>query len=468
MTAAGHGREPAGRGWLVSAPHASSVAALRGRAVAVLSGAVVVALLVGCRGDPRSEAGGPASASEGGSGSALGSAGGSGAALASAGGSGAAFAPGSRSASAPSLVPTLPPSPDGVDEVRALDQRIAIHRDEPELEILLLLERAWIGGRLEDYLEALRRSQAWVARSPSQRRAWQTRAQVLTRVHEFAAARTALGRLRRKLRDPSEPGDIEGLEVTIAEATGSASAAAYRERMARDYPDPTTLTQWAASLAAGGRTAEALAVMERVPALIHDNAPQLLAWILFQWGRIYELRAEPAAARPFFEASRARLPTIEATVHLAQAIAATGGDPSALVTAAVAADRHPELLALAGEIDEAKRAWERYVAALPRAFAEHAARFYLGPGRDPPRALELARLDLANRNTLEARALAVEAAIAAGDPAAACELAPPLAAGPPAQQFMAWRAFSGCERTDEAAALAARLGIQNDRSVRGR
>jgi hypothetical protein len=33
---------------------------------------------------------------------------------------------------------------------------------------------------------------------------------------------------------------------------------------------------------------------------------------------------------------------------------------------------------------------------------------------------------------------------------------------------MAWRAFSGCERTDEAAALAARLGIQKDRSVRGR
>jgi len=103
---------------------------------------------------------------------------------------------------------------------------------------------------------------------------------------------------------------------------------------------------------------------------------------------------------------------------------------------------------------------KRYVAALPRAFAEHAARFYLGPGRDPPRALALARLDLANRNTLEARALAVETAIAAHEPAAACELAPPLAGGTPAQQFMAWRAFSGCKRTDEAAALAARLGIQ--------
>src|SRR6185503_3436625 len=107
----------------------------------------------------------------------------------------------------------------------------------------------------------------------------------------------------------------------------------YREQMARDYPSPTTLTQWSASLATAGRYDEALAVMRRVPALMHDNPPQLLAWILFQWGRIYELRAEPVAARAFYEAARARLPTIEVTVHLAQAIAATRGDPSALVAA---------------------------------------------------------------------------------------------------------------------------------------
>jgi hypothetical protein len=130
------------------------------------------------------------------------------------------------------------------------------------------------------------------------------------------------------------------------------------------------------------------------------------------------------------------------------------------VIEALAAGRHPELLALAGEIDEARRAWERYVAALPRAFAEHAARFYLGAGKDPARALALARLDLANRPTAGARALVVESAIAAGDPETACRLAPPLAAGTEAQQFMAWRAYSACHRADEAAALAARLGIR--------
>lgn len=378
--------------------------------------------------------------------------------------SSAPAAPAPRAGSGPaspstpaSLVPKLPASPDGVDELHALDRRIELHRDEPELEIALLLERASARGRPSDYVEALARSAAWVAQAPDQRRAWQTRAQVLTRVHQFAAARAALDRLRPLVRDP---GELEGLAATLDEATGVASAAAYRERMAREYPDPTTLTRWAASLAAAGRHAEALTVMQRVPAMIHDNPPELLGWILLQWGRIYEAQGEPAAARPFFAAARARWPTVEATVHLARAIAATGGDPSALVTAALADDRHPELLALAGQIDQARLAWERYVAALPAAFADHAARFYLGPGRDPARAFALARLDHGNRDTVEARMLVVEAALTAGDAASACELASPLAQGARAAQFLAWRAFTACRRTDEATALARHLGIR--------
>jgi tetratricopeptide (TPR) repeat protein len=353
--------------------------------------------------------------------------------------------------------PVLPPSPDGIAELRAIDERIEIHRDEPEIAIPLLLDRAWIRGRLDDYVAAAERSAAWVARAPGLAAAWQIRVQVLTRVHEFAAARAALDRLRPLVRDG---GETEGLAAAIDEATGAASAAPYRERMARDYPDPTTLTRWATSLAEAGRIDEALAVMQKVPATIHDNPPQLLAWILFQWGRLHERKGQLASARACYEASRARLPTIDATVHLAQAIAATGGDPGALVTAALVDNRHPELLALAGQGDEARQAWEARIAALPRAFAGGAARFYLDGARDPGRALALARLDRDNRDTGETRLLVVEAALTAGDAAAACQLAPALAAGPAAQQFAAWRAFSACGRTIDAAALAARLGIR--------
>jgi hypothetical protein len=183
--------------------------------------------------------------------------------------------------------------------------------------------------------------------------------------------------------------------------------------------------------------------------------------MLFQWGRLYELDGKPAEARPFFEEAHRRLPgSLEATVHLAQAMIATGDDKPAhtLVDAALADNRHPELLAF-DHPDEAQREWERYVAALPEAFSDHAARFYLT--RDPARALVLARTNLANRDTPEARALVAEAALAAGDAASACAVVDPLIAGPAprAQRFVAWRALSKCGRGPEAERLAHDLGI---------
>jgi hypothetical protein len=57
------------------------------------------------------------------------------------------------------------------------------------------------------------------------------------------------------------------------------------------------------------------------------------------------------------------------------------------------------------------------------AFAEPAARFFLGSGKDPRRAFDLARTDLANRPTLRAFVLAHEAAQALGDAGKAARLA---------------------------------------------
>jgi tetratricopeptide (TPR) repeat protein len=362
--------------------------------------------------------------------------------------------------------PALPSSPDPAAELRALDRRIALHHDRPVLAIPLLLDRAWIRGRLDDYIAAVERSAAWVAKAPTLPAAWQARVQVLTRVHELAAARAALETLRSLTRstgaptEPTEPTDIDELEAAIDEASGVARAAAYRERMARAYPSPTTLTRWAASLTAAGRHDEALAVMRRVPATVRDNAPALLAWILFQWGQIHEAMGQPTTARAFYQAAHDRLPIVDATIHLAQALRASGGDPGALLAAALVVDEHPELLALAGRLDEARLAWERYLAALPRAFAGRAARFYLDVARDPARALELARLDHGNRDTGDTRLLLAEAALAAGAPAAACEIATALTSGTREQQFMAWRALESCGRDKDAAALAARLGIR--------
>jgi hypothetical protein len=184
---------------------------------------------------------------------------------------------------------------------------------------------------------------------------------------------------------------------------------------------------------------------------------------LFQWGRVHELDGQMAVARDFYRASFARLPgSVETVEHLAGALTATGDAAAAntLATAALAQNRHPALLALAGDVDEATREWERYVKALPEAFSDHAARFYLAAGKNPKRALELARANLANRDTLQARALVVEAALAAGDPTAACAVVDPLLnAGTRADRFTAWKALGTCGRKADADRLGRELGI---------
>jgi len=382
--------------------------------------------------------------------------------------------PASAVSAPPSLVPKIGQSPDPIEAMRELDQRIAIHRkpgDEGQ-EIGFLLDRAAIRGDLEDYAEALALSGAWIEHAPKSDAAWKARVGVLTRVHRFGAARDALDHLEPLVPDRSE---WEGLAATIDEATGQLDRSApYREATARRWPSTVNLVQWANSLALQGKLDDALAVMPKAAAVMRENPPELFEYLYFQWGRLYEQKGEPAAARQFYEAALARLPTVEVQAHLAQALIATGDRDAArkVVTAALAGNRHPDLVALAAELEpdpgkraalvaEAKAGWERYLAALPDAFADHAARFFVGVGGDPARALALADQNLANRDTLEARALVVEAALAAGAPDRACAVAGPIAEPRAlrAQRFLAWRALTACHRTDQAARLGAELGI---------
>jgi tetratricopeptide (TPR) repeat protein len=378
-------------------------------------------------------------------------------------------APAARRDDGIGIVPKLPASEDPLKTLRELDAQVAVYRKSPDdtaLEIKALLERAGVYGRLDDYEDALARSAAWVARAPTSPDAWKSRVQVLSRVHKFADARAGLAHV--------DPEDVQELAVTIDEATGHTDRSApIRAADVRGYTRPANITAYAASLALDGKLDAALAEMPKAAAAVRDNPPELLAYILFQWGRLYEQKGEPAAARELYAAARARLPTLEVTTHLAQMMIATGDSAGAkkLVDGELPTNRNPELLGLAGQLDhdpalvaEAATEWERYVKALPEAFSDHAARFYLGPGANPARAVELAKQNLANRDTLEARALAVEALLAAHDPAGACELAPALAGGGAirAQRFTAWRAFSACGHTAEAQQLASQLGISQN------
>jgi len=362
-----------------------------------------------------------------------------------------------------SVVPALPQSPDGAQELVALDLQIehARRAGDREAVITALSRRAMLRGKHADLREALERSQVWTADDKRNPRAWAVRIAVLTQVHQLAEADLRFDDWKPLAQDPSE---WEPSAATLFEARGKPELAReYRERAAKVHPTAANLTALAANLAMRGQLDDAIALIPHAAAALRDPSPVLVAWLLVQWGRLYVQNGEPAAARQLFEEAHRRLPGyVEATIQLATAIRATGGDPRELVAAALVTDpEHPELLALAGRTAEAHAAWTAYLKyPLREAFADHAARFYLGDGRDPGRAFELAVRNIANRGTLEARALLVEAELANAMWNAACEHVKPLATGTRAHQFLAWRAFTACGQTTEADRLAQALGIR--------
>jgi len=373
------------------------------------------------------------------------------------------------SAATAPLVPHIFTSDDGIAALDNVDRKIEILRkrdDDPNQLVGLLLVRATYRGRVDDYVEADQRSAAWVKTAPDTQLAWEARTKALTAIHELAAAREALAHVKKLARDSGEWLD---LEVTIDEAGGRRDRSMpARTEGARRYPNAMSLTLYAATLAFQGKLDAALAQMPLAADKLRDNSAETMAWFYFQWGRLYEQKGDYASARAFYQEAHARLPGyVEANAHLAQTMMLTNDTAGAkrVVTEALASDRNPALLDLAaqlglGSVDDARKEWERYVAALPKAFSDHAARFYLGVGKDPKQALTLAQANLANRDVPEARELVVQAALAAGDTAAACDAAGPLAdAMLRAHRFAAWQAFSRCGRTDDAARLAKDLGI---------
>jgi tetratricopeptide (TPR) repeat protein len=351
-------------------------------------------------------------------------------------------------ASRVSVVPKLPATDDGDAALRSLDAEIASTTGNHQLELLLV--RAGIRGSLDDYRAALASSAKLV--TPTDFVAWKLRVDALSRVHRFADATAALQKLAKLVHES----ELVGSRATIDDGIGNTEAAlTARASLAASWPSPLHVTIYAATLAELGRFDEALALLPKATTNVTYNTPIFINWLLFQWGRIYEQKGEMAVARDFYIEAHARLPgSVETLEHLVLTLRATGDTTRA--NALLAGQTHPSLLALAGD-PRAADEWERYVAALPEAFADHAARHYLAT--KPKRALELARIDFANRpNRLASRALVVEAALAAGEPA--CELVEPLVRAPlKAQRFLAWKALSACGRKAEADRLAAELGI---------
>jgi hypothetical protein len=328
-------------------------------------------------------------------------------------------------------------------------------------------------GTLDDYGRALTAAERLVRLYATSPEAYLQRASARQSLHEFAGALADLGRAQQLGGD----GDtIAFARAGIMQALGRYDEAlAIRRHLARAH-STTSLALLGQLEAEMGHVAAAEADFVAAEVAFADVSPFPLAWLYFQAGLVEERAGRPAAARGLYEAAHLRLPQYApAAGHLAALVAAAGDRTRAvaLVEPLVRDSDDPEyeaqLAMLIAPRDPARaqvlvaaagRRYQALEARWPAAFADHAARFWLGAGHDAPRALGLARRNLATRPTADAYDLMIEAALAAHASAVACAAADEAARLPYATAALhlhASQAFAACGRGARATAELARI-----------
>jgi tetratricopeptide (TPR) repeat protein len=352
----------------------------------------------------------------------------------------------------------------------------AQQKDEPRLMGTLVELHCAVGqylGRLADYDRAEALAERLVRLAPKEPASYLARARVRSVFHRFPEALADLGQAEA-LAGTAKDARIASLRIAILQAQGKlAEALALAQSLVaaqRRAPDLGSLGIEALLRGAMGQVREADALFSEAQRHFRDVAPFPVAWLYLQQGLMWEGEGMSGRARELYTAAHERLPAYAtAASHLAAMEAATGGRDRAIAILRPIAQSSddPEYLgqlaALLPAADpEAGRllaqARARYEALLrrhPEAFASHAARFYLGPGKDPARAARLARQNLATAETQEAFALAVEAVQAGEGAQPACALADRalgLGAIGTRLRVACARALAACGQADRAAA----------------
>ncbi|MBL4633179.1 MAG: tetratricopeptide repeat protein [Kofleriaceae bacterium] len=220
--------------------------------------------------------------------------------------------------------------------------------------------------------------------------------------------------------------------IELARGNDAVEIVSLRTAEATRVPSYASRTALASALSSAGSYAKADVAYVDAKEGYRDVSPFPLAWISFQRGMMWgEMADKPDQAYKLYQNAVALLPQyIVGNVHLAELESARGENAQAIarleriVNSTVDPEPASRLAEMLRDSDPeradkyAKRANDGYIKLLqkyPLAFADHATEFYLGEGNDPERALELAMLNLGNRQTERAYELALRAANAAGD-----------------------------------------------------
>jgi tetratricopeptide (TPR) repeat protein len=326
-------------------------------------------------------------------------------------------------------------------------------------------------GRVVDLERADRLAEEAVASAPRDPAALLARAGTRAALHRFAEARADLDAAAAVGAGPEK---LARARATLSLALGHISAALpVFEQQAAAAPSIDSLGTLAAVYGQLGRTDEAHARFAAALAAYRDVSPFPVAWLEFEEGQMWEREGQLARARALYASAHARLPVYEhATAHLAGLLAEEGERAAAIALLAplLASSDDPEIPAqlatlytaegrrgdAAAMLGRARQGYDERLARHPEAFADHAARFFMGVGGDPGRARTLARANLERRQSEPAYQLAIEAALAAGANADACHaadgarrldhLGKPLLAA-------AWRAYTACGQKRDADAI---------------
>ncbi|HEU4402235.1 MAG TPA: tetratricopeptide repeat protein [Candidatus Polarisedimenticolia bacterium] len=327
----------------------------------------------------------------------------------------------------------------------------------------LIAMRGQFTGRIADYEQAEQIAERLVREAPDDPVSFLARAQARSTFHRFPEALADLEQAERLGLNGER---VESLRAAVDQATGHfAEALAVRQRTAHARPDLRSLGAEASVRADRGDIEEAERLFTQAPHHYRDVSPFPIAWLYFQQGSMWMREGRLERARTLFEAAHQRLPAYAAAQgHLAEAEAALGGYSRAIDLLRPLAqdsddpDYAAQLARILGEAgrsedaarwrDTAAKRYDDLIARHPEAFADHAAEFWLGAGNDPGRALKLARMNLTVRRTPRAFELVLQAALAAGDTAVACDAATQAAALPhlwPALCTLTSRALTACQ-----------------------
>lgn len=339
----------------------------------------------------------------------------------------------------------------------------------------LYLSRAHFLGTVGDFGAALELADELVKTDPQQKRVYMLRAKARASLHDWEGT---LADTETAQEAGVEKQEIDQLRALVAYARGDLDAAfVVRAAWAERKPDIGTLTDYALVLAAQGKIDMANNNFDKAVIKYKTVSPMPLAATWFQQGFMWERQGQNAKATYYYERALERLPQYAPLIAHMAGLEAQKGDRAkaiARLRELIKTADNPEYLGQLGQllldngdkaegerlIADARNGYEALLADHQRAFADHAARFYLGPGKNAARALELATVNLASRKTDQAYQLYLDAADAAKANAdAACKVAHEAAARKYASSyalFAASRAYKSCGReADATKALAA-------------